>query len=78
MHNINFLVRPIVLQKSDFDWGREERGGSEKQRFGKVQGVWCGNFTVFDFCFIVALSYGEDGHSEGSLSFTSRPDLDCT
>ena len=78
MHNINFLVRPIVLEKSDFDWGREERGGSEKQRFGKVQGGWCGNLTVFGFCFIVALSYGEDGHSKSSLSFTSRPDLDCT
>ena len=33
---------------------------------------------MFDFYFIVALSYGEDGHSEGSLSVTGRPDLDCT
>ena len=54
------------------------RCGGEKQRWGKVQGGRCGNFTVFDFYFIVALSYGEEGHSEGSLSVTSRPDLDCT
>ena len=33
---------------------------------------YCVRFLFYS----TALSYGEDGHAERSLSFTSRPDLD--
>ena len=35
-------------------------------------------FSLFDFCFIEALLYNEECHSERSPSFTTRPELDCT
>ena len=35
-------------------------------------------FSLFDFCFIEALLYDEECHSERSLSFTTTPELDCT
>ena len=35
-------------------------------------------FPLFDFCFIEALLYNEECHSERSPSFTTTPELDCT
>ena len=31
-----------------------------------------------DFCYIEALLYNEECHSERSPSFTTTPELDCT
>ena len=35
-------------------------------------------FSLFDFCFIKALLYNEECHSERSPRFTTTPELDCT
>ena len=35
-------------------------------------------FSLFDFCFIEALLYNEECHSERSPSFTTRPERNST
>ena len=49
------------------------RGGGERHRWSKI---WEFFFLRFLF-YSLALSCGEEGHSERSLSFTTRPELDC-